>query len=150
MAFLAKASLCAGVKGVRRPPGFWWRRRGDFVTAYSLTGAYVSLPCSSDEVVPAGGAPGWSPGGRRWPPNAGPPLPATSTGDDLCRASATPPPGWPVIGLAPAAHGGNRTGRVFTGDRSGRLWAALWRAGLANRPESVSGGMTGFAPWASG
>jgi uracil-DNA glycosylase family 4 len=59
-----------------------------------------------------------------------------------------PVPGWGadepkivILGLAPAAHGGNRTGRIFTGDRSGDvLFASLWRCGLAAQETSVAAG----------
>src|SRR6266568_1652526 len=59
-----------------------------------------------------------------------------------------PVPGWGaerprvlIVGLAPAAHGGNRTGRIFTGDRSGDvLFESLWRCGLAAQETSVTAG----------
>ena len=61
-----------------------------------------------------------------------------------------PVPGWGdeepsvlIVGLAPAAHGGNRNGRVFTGDRSGDfIFGSLYRCGLAARPYSVAAAMT--------
>src|SRR5580698_9690927 len=59
--------------------------------------------------------------------------PVPSWGDDRPRVL--------ILGLAPAAHGGNRTGRIFTGDRSGDvLFASLWRCGLAVQPTSTAAG----------
>ncbi len=89
----------------------------------------------------AGPARGWSSGARKWPGSGGGPTRPR-------RYWGRPIPGWGseqprilIVGLAPAAHGGNRTGRIFTGDRSGDvLFGSLYRCGLAASPDSVAAG----------
>ncbi len=90
----------------------------------------------------AGPARGWSPGASRSPREARRLPRPRPTGAARSPASAPPTPRWLVVGLAPAAHGGNRTGRMFTGDRSGdvALRGAARAPGLANQPTSTGRG----------
>ena len=96
-------------------------------------------PSSSRASRSAAPARAWWPGARRWPWSGAARSAMSATGAAPFPAGGRSGPRLLIVGLAPAAHGGNRTGRVFTGDRSGDfLFASLYRCGWAEKPTSVS------------
>ena len=144
-----------GRRSVRRPAsGRWparrWLRSARGIAAPTYRRA-AWMTCAEPraleaEVVALPGLP--PPGGLAragGAPRSGRRSATRSTGPGPSPASATPPPGSCLVGLAPAAHGANRTGRMFTGDRSGDfLYAALWRTGLRQPAHLACTATTGW------
>ena len=109
--------------------------------------AATDLPMLDAAIADCSPARASSRGARRRPASRSPASATRPTGRGRSRATATRGARILIVGLAPAAHGGNRTGRVFTGDESGEfLWRALHAQGLSDRAVSRRAGRRPHAP----